>query len=1399
MASTSSTRTHLKRTSVGEGSHEQIIFECKLCHHRLKDENAYDIHAKTLGHCQNVKQYNEWLDEKEEAPPSNSQSRNPAAGSNPTGEMEAGRMPMDLDYSSVSSDGTVRFGPDSAERGADRRPSMSGFQLPEEPDPGISETRYRRLRPREEDPLETVRDPDIRRPRGLSSIADPETTYYPFKDSATMDFYAFCNCPNLVLSNRNEDRASLFRALSGSSIPPTRRVLKELEAKLVDEIGVYKPTTVLLSSGHNLTGISPLQAFKADFATPEIRSQMQLYPILNDKIAVESYQQFPKTRNLPRNLQPPMVHIRDQAFYVQEIGSLQIGGREVVVYFESWYSDGENVRGIAYATHNRGNGIWVVRSDETTKYDFNVDDLSYNVRKLSLRLEITTIVFILAGKEYELPKEHSDRTIAGDSPNYVVPAIISLDDYSGNITKKWNAHLLATVRNGTLPASTHQQRRHVRFVATSKQATPHDIAEFIIDPLDDSVDVMIEVFDCETGGPAFIRVYNAYSGHDGPMGALLCAHSESGTHTFPCRRCWYGGSQEERLEPETIYILANGGKRRSNVETLKLMDEQREAEIWGANRNVMKKLNRRTGVKDKNQQARFDALLPCGDDIWNRSPEGDNPDETSDVYRRYHNTNSKSKRAKIQKDWEEKEFPELQRIEMDRLDKEMANDSAYLRAIGFDCNRDTVQDLLHVGLLGIVKYKWGELVKLPKIKEVLTFLLRSMSTRGISVRDTEPNLYVYKARGLVGRDYKLLVQLAPMFIAILKKQGLVSDEIAEVWFSMARLLGLLYRRSVSDRSKYTARLRSELASFYHACFAQNPLDVLKKLKYHSLTHVVDDSEWIGLPSNLDNETIESLNGLARQQIQSTNKQNVERDVSTAFANLQTANFIFEGGKWLDKDGKIRRAGPGVRAAVEAGTIDRLRGIKKGSNVAAGTTTWSKDSPTFTTLESAPEAVQTMLDTILGPEMLGGSIRLRRVQTSRNENAEIFREEDFVLYRKVNADAGQERFGKIDFGYKVWQEDVPMGVVYSVSQYEFYGDIEGRLLRHARSTERKGYFVVVDASLETSFYDTTLLNTHHDCINFGCSLPTKTSNAHKDPHGGVIVNLGTFHSFDLLDTLRPDTPLTEFTMEDAERVSQECLSLLAKDKEKKDKKAEKGGKKTRARKKPAAKKPSRKTSNRKGKKNAGADKEIVESEDEVDDEEDGEEQVWPDGETDDDNNDDEDDEGDVDELNFLNQSIRGRAEQEEEEEDEVVEGEEQAEAEAAREEEPSFARRPRREVKPSLKLREALGQAGKTFWLSAVSPVRLTTGQSGSHIGAIGVAVPVVAHKALPGDTDLKADLSKPYSSKNGFVLASNLVSDEASTWQKIKGVADLGGFGFEFFEAISKQPHKGRDVSAIKA
>ncbi|GAA5960261.1 hypothetical protein JCM21900_002444 [Sporobolomyces salmonicolor] len=83
------------------------------------------------------------------------------------------------------------------------------------------------------------------------------------------------------------------------------------------------------------------------------------------------------------------------------------------------------------------------------------------------------------------------------------------------------------------------------------------------------------------------------------------------------------------------------------------------------------------------------------------------------------------------------------------------------------------------------------------------------------------------------------------------------------------------------------------------------------------------------------------------------------------------------------------------------------------------------------------------------------------------------------------------------------------------------------------------------------------------------------------------------------------------------------------------------------------------------------------------------------------------------------------------------------------------------------------------------------------IGAVGASVSVLAHKALPGNTDLKADLSEAYSSKKGFVLAQTLAGDEASLWEKIKGVKDLTGYGAAFVDACSQHRHWDRDVSSI--
>ncbi|GAA6018117.1 hypothetical protein JCM10207_006086 [Rhodosporidiobolus poonsookiae] len=81
------------------------------------------------------------------------------------------------------------------------------------------------------------------------------------------------------------------------------------------------------------------------------------------------------------------------------------------------------------------------------------------------------------------------------------------------------------------------------------------------------------------------------------------------------------------------------------------------------------------------------------------------------------------------------------------------------------------------------------------------------------------------------------------------------------------------------------------------------------------------------------------------------------------------------------------------------------------------------------------------------------------------------------------------------------------------------------------------------------------------------------------------------------------------------------------------------------------------------------------------------------------------------------------------------------------------------------------------------------------MGIVGASVPVLLHKALPGHTELKANLSESYSSSKGVVCAQNLASDESSAWQKITGVGDLAGFSKAFVDACSLHRHWDRDTT----
>jgi hypothetical protein len=72
---------------------------------------------------------------------------------------------------------------------------------------------------------------------------------------------------------------------------------------------------------------------------------------------------------------------------------------------------------------------------------------------------------------------HPLRAKAGSRPVYSVPIITFIDDVSGNKSKQWNKHYACYMSNGSLPREKLSEEFHVRFVATSPNATPLEIMQ----------------------------------------------------------------------------------------------------------------------------------------------------------------------------------------------------------------------------------------------------------------------------------------------------------------------------------------------------------------------------------------------------------------------------------------------------------------------------------------------------------------------------------------------------------------------------------------------------------------------------------------------------------------------------------------------------------------------------------------------------------------------------------------------------------------------------------------------------------------------------------------------------------------------------------------------------------
>jgi hypothetical protein len=116
-----------------------------------------------------------------------------------------------------------------------------------------------------------------------------------------------------------------------------------------------------------------------------------------------------------------------------------------------------------------------------------------------------------------------------------------------------------------------------------------------------------------------------------------------------------------------------------------------------------------------------------------------------------------------------------------------------------DPHRDTPVEILHVILLGFVKYFWRDAVaRVSKSnKDVLILRLSSFNVSGLGVSPLAGHTLVNYAGSLTGRDFRIIVQAAPFVL-----QGLLPAEHIELWTALSAVVTLVWQPNIIDIDKY---------------------------------------------------------------------------------------------------------------------------------------------------------------------------------------------------------------------------------------------------------------------------------------------------------------------------------------------------------------------------------------------------------------------------------------------------------------------------------------------------------------------------------------------------------------------------------------------------------------------
>ncbi|RDX40490.1 hypothetical protein OH76DRAFT_1459488 [Lentinus brumalis] len=660
-----------------------------------------------------------------------------------------------------------------------------------------------------------------------------------------------------------------------------------------------------------------------EVANSRVRPHLRFLPEDAGTRLAETWQGSRWLRELQPDLTTPMVRVHGQDFYIHEPAQLADGR---VCIPTRWFTRGSDTLAQAWTMLPTTDGSgWIIAEDlpleisvrqllvafpnlQGTHCHYNLPD-PRNI--IGVRKMASGGIFPWTMTSLDEDGQNRWRKLAKGHRVHAFPVWLFCDDTSGNVSKKWNKHNSFLFTAAGLPRRLVHQEYNIHFLATSNTAPPLEMLDGIADQLVRCQESGVWAYDCELKEmvlliPSILAVLG-----DNPMQSEIACHIGLAGKLF-CRICrTFKGNPDDEDEEDgdevdgrdfsdtgsqsgsDISALGPGsprnGRRRSHrkrtsLETMAEMVERikrfmtvgdlrcREETISALRSQFCeaqrvggqaeyKRRRTRLGVKDTYQEYFAEHLFRI--------------------------TTSRGGRSRTDK---EEEVQALLKT-MPRVDEGAT--SPVWRIKDLDPHKDTPVEILHVILLGFVKYFWRDAVGRLKdpAKKILIARLSSFDVSGLKIAPLSGSTLVNYAGSLVGRDFRALAQVAPFVLHDLPG---IPEEHIKAWVALSHIIPMVWQPEIRDLPQYLVRLQDAINNFLDATCTLTPR-WFNKPKFHLLLHLPEHIRRFGPAMLFATEGFESFNAVIRSHSIHSNHRAPSRDIALAMAHHNRIRHILSGG------------------------------------------------------------------------------------------------------------------------------------------------------------------------------------------------------------------------------------------------------------------------------------------------------------------------------------------------------------------------------------------------------------------------------------------------------------------------------------------------------------------------